>query len=315
MLRFTPFALITALALPVSAQSPADRIAQIRDATTLDAPGQKPFHIRIDFEIPALKDSPASTGSIEEWWVPGFAPYQVVTTAKGAEIWPTAAGMDYPALTRESGLAHLLLDEAIHPFTDKFEPDWKFKQTDERFGNITLTCISGTRPGGSSASQKYCVSQGTDDLRLKSEPGIYAILRNSVATFCDQSVARDLKIVYGHDDVIHGKVTILAPIELSELPRFPGASAPLPLPTQPAAPKRISGEYPTLAGSGTVFFVFDFLIDESGKVSSLSILYCSDPKHADLVAAFIAKWKYKPAIADGKPVKSFSSGTVTIRRD
>ncbi len=91
------------------------------------------------------------------------------------------------------------------------------------------------------------------------------------------------------------------------LPGAMGAAGKLNLPgTPPQAIKRVNPEYPwalRLNGNkGDV--VLEFVVDSTGEVRNPSIVQSTHPEFEAPAIEALLKWKFKPAIVDGRPVNT-----------
>jgi hypothetical protein len=318
----TAMLFITALtsAAPIShAAAPkpdpaAAHYERIRAATTLDAPGKSPFHIKIEFQLFDFAGKPTSTGTVDEWWAPEVGARIVITSPTFSEAEPLPEGASMPAASRDGALIHELLKQFAHPLFDQSETkDLKYSEESRKFGQTSLTCIALKYRFQDAADERYCFDPGTDDLRFELPSRSFKVVRNNPGKFRDSSVALDLSLSYGANDCIRGHVTALQAIDASAV--SPGAEAGIASPARLG--KRIGGK--DLEGIVTrqsySCVSFESVVGKDGKVSSVAVVYSNDQSLTDAVKAAVPTWKYAPVLQNGKPVEVRSTGAIEVEKN
>jgi len=318
-------ALVAAIPVCASAPQPAFTLADyehLRNATTLDAPGKSPFHIKVEFQLFDLDGKPTTAGTVEEWWAPDVGARVVITSPSLNTTEPAPDGAPEQPASRDSGLIHQLLDQFIHPFSELRESkylklkDIKFKQATRKFGQASLNCIAVILSPDTPYPSTYCLDPGTENLRVESDAGTFSLTHNRVGVFRNSTVALDTVLSYAGRTSIEGHVVALHAIEAAAVGIAPGSGVPPVDPAQLAAGKK-GGEnphYPAIAReqhiSGSV--VLAIIIGKDGKVRSLAPISSPDPSLTKAAMDGVRTWIYEPHLQNGAPVEFHSTVTVNF---
>lgn len=213
---------VMALFLVISACAPQCGLAQdeallkrlqlAERVQALDAPGLKPWHLKLSVELHDTKGKPAETGTIEEWWVaPGkfrrvftFPSYSATELSVGDKLLRTTGKAQPPYLMRQ------LLEDQLHPVRLAVEANsFRLKLRSERVEKTLVDCIV-LHPLGVSLTDpdtfpRFCFRQGDTALLLKSDSTQTEEVR-SIGTFQNRYAAAELVIVMAGFEVASQRV-------------------------------------------------------------------------------------------------------------
>jgi len=273
-------------------------------ATTLDAPGKPSFHLKVEFQLYDRQGVPTTTGTVEEWWSP-LAGARIAIDTPTLKL-PSANDVDRPA-SRDEELIYELLDTFVHPLPKlKNEKNYIFSQATRKAGSANLDCLF-VQSAPHDLASSYCSEPGSTNLRMILSPDAMRIVRNRPGTFRDSSVALDVRLAYGPNDSISGKVTALQAIDAASTiadvrpeTRIRLSVDSPPLETISGSKASFSSELRGRVVSGCAKLVI--LIGRDGRVQSLDTIYSADPALTQALTTPQRDAKYKPYLLDGQPV-------------
>ncbi len=316
-----------------AAQAPApvaDRWSQLFAANNLDNEGKTPFHLRMTFQLYDLKGKAAETGTVEEWWAPGYSRRIVIKSPSLNEDESTVNEGNAASVTRERYLVRELLDEAVHPVPQHPPgPAEKLEEHKRYFGKVELECET---PASNAASTHHmslptlCIQPSTVYVRLLLNDST-AVERNTIGQFHDTYVALDVQENLLGLSAISGKVTLLQGIDPAK-----SADELKPLTAAGASPERgkiaymsggviagarikfVQPQYPEAAKvehkSGVV--LLHALISKEGLVKDLVPIAVSDPVFTDEAIDAVRHWVYSPYLLNGEPTEVDTTITINF---
>jgi TonB family protein len=305
------------------AKALAARLHATAAASSIDAVGLLPWHLKMDVQLFDAKGTPTDKGTVEEWWaspeirrVTFTMPSYTVTHLHNKDGYFQTRGDAY-----ESPILDELLGQVVHPMPheseiDSAKPDLRKKN----LGTVVLDCIMLDQPLSAVSSPPlglfptYCLDPGKETLRITAELGSLMFVRNTTGLFQGRSVA---VVLTGNSDdveVVSGHVTVLANLQIADADFAPAAD----MDTLPPAPAKVASGtmaaqllsqpdpvYPEIAKqnhiSGTV--VLRAIIGRDGRVRTLHIVSTPDSNLAIASIAAVRKWVYKPFLLNGVPTE------------
>ena len=308
----------------------ADRWSQLSAANNLDQEGGTPFHLKMTFQLYDLRGKASETGTVEEWWAPGYSRRIVIHSPSLNEDGSTVDQSNAASTTRERYLVNELIDEAVHPVPQ--HPPGPVEQLDEHkqnFGKVELECetpISKAAPKPQVNLPTFCIQSSTDYVRLLLN-GSKAVERDTIGKFHDTYVALHVQENLLVLSAITGKITLLQSIdpaksgdELKPLTAIAATS-------EPGKKAYMSGGvaagirvkfvqpvYPIKAKmnhkAGAV--LLHAIINKDGSIGDLIPIAVSDPMFTDAAVDAVRQWKYSPYLLNGQPTEVDTTITVNF---
>lgn len=307
----------------------AKRLHNAAEASSLDDPALKPWHLKLDVQLYDAKGKPSEQGTIEEWWSPDADKRVYATPSYSAtEI------LDKQGMHRTTGRAAppYLLDAirklVVHPMASADEIDGsKPELRVESFGKVKLDCVMLDQPLKNVAFPPlglfptFCLDQSGDLLRLSYQFGSESAVLNRIGKFQGRQVALDpsisvddVRAVSAHIETLEGKA--LDPSIFAAGADLETQSGGLTHIGQGVMAgmilKKTVPVYPEEAKvkhiSGAVHM--DALIDTDGHIHRLRITEAPDPSLAMSALAAVREWMYKPYLLNGYPVEVETTITV-----
>lgn len=325
-------ALASCVCLASSAETPRDRLLTASTHSQLDAPGLKPWHLKLDVTLYDLHGNNPVTGTIELWnadngnrTVFTFGDAKRVVLNDGDKHYVTHSGPEVPAF------ADGVLDAVLRPGPS--EEDLKASNPEnqkENFGKVQLDCVmlSESIPHKGLIAlglfPTYCMDPGVPVLRASFNFGSFTVLRNNISEFQGHDVARSLLFIQGQKTrVAEATVTTLETFTPAADQFAPDAS----MKSAAALLARVGGGvmaghivtkvqpvYPASARQehigGTV--VLRAIIGRDGHIRYLRPV--SSPS-TDLALASIdavRQWTYTPYLLNGEPTEVDTTITVNF---
>ena len=305
------------------AASLKERLRAAEKATSLSAEDIAPYYLKISVQLYDVKGKPSEQGTVEEWWAAGGTDKRVYTmpSYKATEVRLGDKIFRTPGVTYPPALLELLLRQTTHPMPTDFEIEHAQPQMGKiKFDKEQLECVMLAQPveGLKSVPLRlfptYCLDPGKDSLRLTYNFGTQLVLRNTLDTFQQRSVAADVVVRSGRLLAASGKVTALqtqamtdADFATSGLEPVGGGSLHKVASgvVQGLALRQDAPEYPEIAKAnhvtGTV--ILHAVIGTDGHIHELSVMSSPDPDFAIAALTAVRRWVYKPYELFGMPVE------------
>jgi TonB family protein len=303
----------------------------------LTGEGQKPWHIRISFDVAAAFLQDADTGTIEEWWISDTHYKRTITgktftqTQYGTESGLKRAGVRSAAPPIYSNV----LNAVIRPINipEDAVPSLSVNQAERKVGDARFSCLATEMGKTTPTTVKappwiYCLDADHPILRMGAAPnGSGRDFRNHIVLFEGRYIAKQveytLDVPGGHNPQRIWSVQV----EQLEGLKDEDAKQIDPPPGTPVAPAKVtlSGkeakalllnhpmpEYPAIAkvlqASGDV--VCKVWVDVDGHVINAGLV--SGPLTLQGTALdALRKWTFKPVQANGDAAEMET--TITIR--
>lgn len=305
------------------------RLHNAAEASSLDDPSLKPWHLKMTFQLLGKKGSVAEEGTIEEWWSAGnykriyVSPsYNATEIKHGSDLYRTTGQTSAPYLL------DLLRDEAVHPLANDDEmnksvPDLRV----ESFGKVKLDCVMLDQPIKNVAYPPlglfptYCLDQDKDRLRISYRYGSENIIRNAIGTFQGRGIPIDTAVSTGGELAAKAHIAALSTISLPN--NFFDPDNTLTLQNDQAlkvgagivAGSKISGVVPIYPAedkekhtSGSVHL--HAIIGTDGHIHRLTIIDTPSPTLAISAVTAVRQWTYKPYLLNGLPCSIETTITV-----
>ena len=306
-----------------------ERLHNAAESTSIDDPGLKPWHLKLDVQLYDFKGNASEKGTIEEWWAPGrdkrvfdMPSYRATEIRSGNSTFRTIGQPTVPYLLNES------LEFVIHPVVPRKaidESDLELKT--ESFGKVKLDCILLHKHGANSGSipvgavPTFCLDTGgVDQLRISwLDPEV--LTRNGIGLFQERRVGVEtsitlyrVKAISAHVEVLESKAfdpSIFTPDngleDRSDDPIWVTAGS-----TINTAIRKVAPVYPNDAKaahiSGSVMLLLTIATD--GHVSDVSVVGNPDHSLAQSAMTAVEQWVYTPYLVNGVAVKVRTTFTV-----
>jgi hypothetical protein len=227
---FPTIAAILLLAcLPASADAADDpsalaaRLHNTAASNSIDTSELHPWHLKLAIQLFDAKGKPTEQGTIEEWWssqeqrrITYTLPSYQVTHLHNKDGYFLTKSQVYEPTTLDD-----LLEQVVHPMPhedeiDRAKPDLR-KQA---FGKVPLDCIMLDQPlkrvpyPPLGLFPTFCLDAGKDSLRVSTELGSLAFIRNRVGHFQGRSVPIDLTAESGGVQIMSAHIAELTGVQL-----------------------------------------------------------------------------------------------------
>jgi hypothetical protein len=347
------FSLLAGFTLAVSAQAPASpstatesnnilahRILKTEIVTNgLKAEGLKPWHMKVDLQIPKMGKSKPDSATLEVW---SMGPYQWkrVYTSKEADYdgseWSVSHFEQYRTKPNGSGFDPGFDPSAIGSITARpvidplylagnIQPNYEMTIMTTSLDGAPLKCVLVENPSDYDVDQanpdnRFPTACFDNDLHLRAVSAFdTAVKFSDFQPFQNRSVARDVKVLVNGAQVAESKVTLLE--------EWAGADAALlkpgkgtvsePYRLEPGMPQPVSvyevGFPPPTKNStefkgGSQYFsgviTVPIVIKKDGSVKVITRgIFPPNQALKDAAEDAINHWKYKPYLVDGQPVE------------
>lgn len=303
------------------AATPAERLLSAISSSSLDTPGLKPWHLKLDVTVYDDVGSHPTSGTIERWQS-SDADRTVYTFGDATVTHLNANGKSY---TMHNGgqipaLADAVLDETLHPGPAEsnlqhVEPDVRTQS----FGTVKLDCImlmhhlSHAQMVPLGLFPTYCLTQADDRLRFSYNFGSFGVMRNGIGTFQGRDVATDLTLKQQQVTVAHAKITTLETFTPADQFTLDPAMQSTAINAARVAGGVMAGHiltktqpiYPVNARvnhvSGTV--VLHAIISRDGHVRYLRPESTPDVELTIAALDAVRRWTYAPYLLNGEPTE------------
>lgn len=301
----------------------AVRLHAAAEASSIDSRDLRPWHLKVDFQLFDAKSKPIEKGTVEEWWASPEVSRVTYTLPSytGTQLHSKDGWFQTRSKQHEPVILSDLLEQVVNPMPDADEIDRAEPELrKQKFGNLDLDCIMLDQaldklphpPLG--LFPTFCLDPGKNSLRLTTELGSLAFIRNRVGSFQGRSVVIDLIAVSDGIDVMSAHVTTLAGLALTDAdftatPDMEAVARNATVLTSAAvAPLILSQPYPEYPQSAKMRHVsgkvvMDAIIGRDGRIRSLHLVSASDPDFAISAIAAVRTWTYKPYTLNGAPTE------------
>ncbi len=309
--------------------SASSQLLTATDMSSLESVYQRPWHMKVQIDVPDKNKQPGPVGTIERWQDAGKSrTVYLVGNTKLTELnvddkqYRVQEGDPIPDAVRDAFLAILHPGPSVQALNGTL-PELH-KQT---IGKVTLDCImlARTLPAGQVAPlglfPTYCL---TDDGQIAASYnlGSWTISTSNQERFLDHSVAMNVSVRQSSALLARAKV-----VELKAYTPEPGEFDPTPELVASAKSVRLSGAvvagrkthsiapiYPDSARSahvsGTV--LLSVTIGEDGLIEYLVPLSTPTVDFAIAAMTAVRQWQYKPYLLNGQPVRVNTTVTVNF---
>lgn len=337
--RLLSFALLNLALLPVflssaaHAEDTAALSARLHAAdldSALDAPGLKPWHLKLDVQLFDAKGQNPQDGTIEAWWLSPASLQVVYTTPTytATELHTAAGVLRSKGAASPPAVLDVLLQQVIHPMPSAAELDGTVPDLHQQTKPIPLDCIMLDQPIKGVAHPPlglfptYCFDPGKDFLRITYNYGSQLVIRNQVGVFQGRHVAtkigvkeKEVLTATAHVSSLESKAELTPPpIDQSSLESpakmarvSSGVMNGLAL-TQAAPRYPESAKQNHIAGS----VVMRALIGRDGHVRTLKVVSSKDPDLAIAALAAVRTWTYQLYLLNGTPTEVETTVTVNF---
>lgn len=320
--------------VPLSAESPKDRLVTAATHAQLDAPGLQPWHLKLEVTLYDLHGNNPVTGTIERWnadngnrTVFTFGDSTRTTLNDGDAYYVSHSGPTVPSL------ADSVLDEVLRPGPSDQEITTSSPEDEKQnFGKVQLDCVmlSESRltkgPIAIGLFPTYCMDTNAPVLRASFNFGMFTALRNDISPFQGHDVAHSIVLIQGTKTrIAEAKVMTLETFTRSATQFTPDDSMKKTSATANAA--KISGGLmagqiltktpPTYPVSdrqkhiaGTV--VLHAIIGRDGHIRSLRPISSPDTDLALAAIDAVRQWTYRPYLLNGEPTDVETTITVNF---
>ncbi len=311
-------------------EKPQDRLLAAATHSQLDAPGLKPWHLKLDVTLYDSNGKNPVVGTIERW----NAENGDRTTFTFGDATRTVLNDGDKFYASHSGtvpsLADSVLDAVLRPGPSQRDIQSSSPETtSENFGKVKLDCIMLTEDvlhKGSIAMglfPTYCLDPGGELLRASFNFGSYTVLRNDVSDFQGQFIAHTLALIQGtRTKVAEAKIAALETFTPSSDQFAPDAAMKATSNFAQISGKIMAGEirskttpvYPASARqahiSGTV--VLHAVVGRDGHIRSLRPISAPDTDLALASIDAVRQWTYSPYLLNGEPTDVDTTITVNF---
>jgi len=308
-----------------------DRLRLAETASSINAEGLLPWHVKLDVQLFDEQGKPKENGTIEGWWA---APDLTRVTFsfpsyRETEIHNQNGFFRTRGLNVEPALLQDVLEQVVHPMTLDDLAGTRPELRKQKFGKVGLECIMLDEPLKNVSFPPlglfptYCLDPGKESLRISTELGSGTFVRNRVGTFQGRSVAVDLSAQVGEYVVAKAHISTLAGMKESEMDFTPTAD----MESAPQAVARVgpgvmAGSiltkvqpvYPQAAKEHRVqgSVVLNAAIGRDGRIRQLHVKSTPDPDLAMAAIAAVRQWTYKPYLLNGLPTEVDTTITVNF---
>lgn len=298
------------------------RVQAAEAATSIDAAGLKPWHMKADVQLFDSHGKLTDEGTIEEWWSAAsdrreyrIGTYSATEIRTANKLFRTK-GVDLPPYHLE-----LLREEIVHPvrLPNPSKPHFPLLRK-LTISNRLLECVAIKDRQDELAGQtvNYCFGSKPDGLWILTNVGYQAIMREAIGNFQGRQVSVNTAVTYNGIKMGTAKVGTLttaagtdatfqigsdlqevSPVLLEQSEHDASNLTPARPVSQPQPTYPIEARKEHLAGA----VLFRAVIGTTGSIRKLEPVGATDPMFVDAAKAAVQKWKYNPAVWNGQPVE------------
>lgn len=337
MNRWARWLLLVALMIAapmVNAEDSAALIARMQAAgiqNSLDAPGIKPWHLKVTYQLFDDKGSAGEQGIMEEWWSsPKLYKISFTGPSYSATVIQNQDGQFKSSAAKVPHLLTMLPELMVHPMPqEQILTDATPRLQRQQFGKqkVELDCITLTsfKPEVSlGLFRTYCLDD-MNRLRLFYNAGTVEAGFNQLGVFQQRTVGVDFFMAADGKKILAAHLATLQidPSDAAEFtpsPDMAKLSQPKVLNVEPTAIRglKISGpapEYPQSARmrhiEGSVLLSVTIGVD--GHVHDMTVTSSPDADLARAAEKAVQQWVYKPYQLNGVPTAVHSVITINFR--
>lgn len=326
----------------LKAEDATSLLARMLDAGTqnsLDAPGLRPWHLKVNFQLFDDRQKPTEQGTMEEWWS-GPEVYKISYTSPSYTE-TVVKNKDQYSWSGDSGRRPYMLDAlhtmVVHPLPVEKEIEQSTAKLEQRtLGGVKLDCIE-LKPDNKKHPNMmppeilptYCFDRDASTLRLYTFVGYLEVVRNRLGTFQQRNVALDMIVSDLGPSIMTAHITALStfepgPTDFAALPHAPTPATAKPInvihdvPPAIIAGRKLGGpppHYPEGARErhiqGSV--VMTALIGTDGHIHNLNVVASPDRDLSTAAREAVEHWVYQPYLLNGAPVDVETTITVNFR--
>jgi hypothetical protein len=313
------------------ASSTSDKLKAAIEVTSLQAPGIRPWHWKMDVTLYDADGKNPKSGSFEAWYADGKM--RSLLTLDGAQLTTLRLG---DQLYRSDGDVEkfvpleIVFMQALNPIPDGFlDPSVKLKLSSPKIGKVPLNCIeaSFTLPEANTFTTdgplSYCFMAGTDQFVISYQASQTVVARVRVGTFQSKQVPAALLISsLGHKRAEGTTTTLETFTPSADDFALQPTLHPLDTPVEVLPTNTLLGlilvsdppHYPVSAKSRHVEGSpkFDVVIGTDGRILSKSLSNKADPDLTDAARQAMTHWIYRPYLIDGIPVQVKTTITINF---
>jgi TonB family protein len=327
----------------IGAQSPVGDANQLLQqairANGLAAEGQRPWHIRVSFDLAASFLQDADTGTIEEWWISdthykrSIAGKNFVQTEYGTESGVRRVGVRDGA----PPIYSTILNGVLHPIDipEDAVASLSVNRAERNVGDLHFSCLA-TEAGKSTPSTVkvtpwiYCLDSDHPVLRMGSSPnGSGRVFLNHIVLFDGRYIAKQveytLDVPGGHNPQRIWSVQVeqlegLKDEDAKGIDPPPGALAAPATVTLSEKEARIllldhpKPVYPPIAQAARVWgdVVCKIKVGVDGHVNKMGVV-SGNPMLQGAALEALKRWTFKPAQLNGDAAEIETTITVPFR--
>jgi len=350
------FSLLAGFSLAVSAQAPsaathssdateslnvlAHRILNTAVKTSgLKAEGLKPWHMKVDLQLPQMGKSKPDSATLEVW---SMGPYQWKRVYTGKETrydgseWSVSRFEQYRTKPNGSGfdpgfdpsnIGSITARPVIDPLylAGNIQPNYEMTIMSTSLDGAALKCVLVENPSDYDVDQAnpdnrfptVCID---NDLNVRAVSAAdTAVKFSDIQPFQNRSIARDVKVLVNGALFAESKVTLLEEwtgADAAQLKPSGKGTVSEPYRLEPGMPQPVSvyevgfpppAKNSTSFGKGSQYFsgivAVPIVIKKDGGVKVITRGIMAAPALADAAEDAINHWKYKPYLMDGQPIE------------
>ena len=309
------------------------RLQRATELTSMDAAGEKPWHLKLEVQEFDSDGKPGETATVEEWWASETLNKVTYTNASytGTEVRNGANTFRTAGWGGVSQVSIMMRRQMVHPMPTADEMQGaKLEERTESFGKVKLDCvmvgeeIRGVLYPPFGLFPMYCMEPKADWLRLTFDFGSLLVVRNKIGTFRERSVPLEMGANANGKPLATAKVVALQTVALTEADFVlgdeltKGGDAPTLIASGVVAGRLIKPSavpvFPQAAknrhASGAV--VMRAILGRDGHVHQLRLKSYPDGDLAISALWAVRQWKYTPYLLKGEPVEVDTTITVNF---
>ena len=318
----------------VDLKDPQALLSVATGMNSLDDTRGTPWHLKASYESFDEKGSQVDQGTFEEW---RLAPDQWKRTYSSGHFnqteYSTATGITYET---SAGAplwpVSLIAKELVHPMPDSKDledtkPEIRpLNEKSARFNCVMLSLPLKSVKWSLGALPTYCFDLNTPTLRMEIFDASIQVLRNEMAVFQSNYIAKEVQLNDGRKPLLHMHVlslTSLSPAEAASVV-LPTSSDSSPSPAEVSVASGVVDghktggpvpEYPVLARRNRIqgVVVLKISIGTDGHIHRLRVVSSPDPSLSSAAIDAVQRWAYHPFLLKGKPVIVNTTLDVTFR--
>ena len=292
------------------------RLHNASDASSLDDPALKPWHLKLDVQLYDAKGNLSEKGTIEEWWTPDAdkrvydtPSYSATEIRRDGHYYKTKGQTAVPFLLGK------VRDGVVHPLAADREiaasrPELRIQP----FGSLKLDCIMLAPASTHIESPRlglfdaYCLDKPTELLRVAISAGDQTTTLNRLGKFQGRNVALDQELRNGEAKAITAQVTTLVSggFDVSTLKADNETNLQIGPDLGPVLTTGVEPIYPSVIRarhiSGSAHMVA--IVGVNGRIVSVKVTGSPDPSLAEAALTAVRQSIYKPATINGLPTEA-----------